>query len=239
MITRICGPEPTALYSLAYNVAAIVTIFLVALNNAFSPWLGEKLANNEYQQIRNFAPKYISLFYALVIGIILVAPEVLYVLGGKPYMAALGVMSPVMLGCVCQFLYTMFVNVEQFSKKTIGMAIATVLAALMNYILNYIFIPKYGYIAAAYTTFISYLFLLFEHMFLVYKIKLNIVYSYKFVFFAVIVACIFAFIGNNLYSNNTIRYVFMALYMILSVLVICKYKSQIVLFVRNKRYRWR
>lgn len=233
MITNICGPEPTALYSLTYNVAAIVTIFLSALNNAFAPWLGDKLANKEYDQIRNFAPKYIALFYALVIGIILVSPEVLYILGGKPYMAALGVMSPVMLECVCQFLYTLFVNVEQFSKKTIGMAIATVLAALMNYVLNYYFIPKYGYIAA-YTTFVSYLFLLAEHMFLVYKIKLNKVYSYKFILFAVLVACLFAIIGNNLYSNNTIRYALMVLYMILSLTVIYSYKNQILKFIKRR-----
>ena len=235
MITRVCGPEKTALYSLAYSVAAIVTIFLGALNNAFAPWLGDKLANKEYDRIRYFAPKYITFFYFLVIGIILVAPEVLHILGGQPYMAALGVMCPVMLGCMCQFLYTMFVNVEQFSKKTVGMAIATILAAMMNYVLNNYYIPKYGYIAAAYTTFVSYLFLLFEHMFLVYKIKLNVVYSYRFVGFSVLVACLFAFIGSSLYSINSLRYTFMGLYMLLSILVVCKYKSQIMQFVRNKK----
>ena len=234
MITRICGAESTALYSLAYHVAAIVTIFLGAMNNAFAPWLGEKLANKEYGQIRDFTPKYIFFFYCIVIGIILVAPEILYILGGQPYMAALGVICPVMLGCVFQFLYTLFVNIEQFSKKTVGMAIATILAAFLNYILNYIYVPQYGYVAAAYTTLASYLFLLLEHMFLVYRIKLNHVYSYKFVALAVIVASFFAFIGKSLYTIAYLRYGLLIIYFIISILCLIKYKTQILKFIKRK-----
>ena len=61
-------------------------------------------------------------------------------------------------------------NIEQYKKKTVGMAIASISAAGLNYLLNMIFIPKFGYIAAAYTTLASFLWLMLIHMFLVYRI---------------------------------------------------------------------
>jgi len=44
------------------------------------------------------------------------------------------------------------------------------LAAALNVVLNYIFIPRYGYIAAAYTTLATYLLYFIFHYFLAKKI---------------------------------------------------------------------
>ena len=152
MIDKWCGSEATALYSLAYNCGAIVTLLLTSMNSAFAPWLGEKISENKTDEIRKFTKIYISAFVFMAIGIMLVSPEVLWILGGESYMEAIYVMTPVSMGCICQFLYTLFVNVEQFKKKTIGMAFASAVAAIVNLTLNYIFIPQIGYLAAAYTT---------------------------------------------------------------------------------------
>ena len=218
MITFFCGSEQTALYSLAYNCGLVITLFMTALNMAYGPWLAEKLANGEYGRICSFSLKYINGFWVCSVAIMLVAPEVLWILGGPTYMEALYVMPPVALGCICQFLYTMFANVEQCKKKTIGMAIASVSAAFFNIVLNYIFIPKYGYIAAAYTTFAGYLWLLLVHMWLVYKIGLARVYSYKKVLFTVGISFCIMIMCNFLYKMVLIRYLLLILY--LAVLII-------------------
>ena len=186
MIDKWCGSEATALYSIAYNCGAIVTLLLTSMNSAFAPWLGEKISENRENEIRKFTKIYISAFLYLAIGIMLISPEILWILGGESYMAAIYVMAPVSMGCVCQFLYTMFVNVEQYKKKTTGMAIASAIAAFINLVLNYIFIPKIGYLAAAYTTLVGYICLLGMHMYLVYRLKSSNIYSYKFVGGAVI-----------------------------------------------------
>ena len=69
-------------------------------------------------------------------GIMLIVPEFLLIMGGQSYIEAIYVMPPVAFGCVCQFIYTMHVNIEQFKKKTVGMAIASISAAGLNYLLN-------------------------------------------------------------------------------------------------------
>ena len=234
MIDKWCGSEATALYSLAYNCGAIVTLLLTSMNSAFAPWLGEKIAENRTDEIRKFSKIYISAFVLLAIGIMLVSPEVLWILGGESYMEAIYVMTPVSMGCICQFLYTLFVNVEQFKKKTLGMAFASALAAIVNLTLNYMFIPKIGYLAAAYTTLVGYLCLLCIHMYLVYRLKLNNVYSYRFVWGAVFVGLCAMILITLTYSMPVLRYIAIGIYCLLLFLLFFKFKNQILKVVKRK-----
>ena len=214
MITNICGAEDNALYSLAYSCGHIISILLVSMNTAFAPWLGQKLHDKAYGEIRSASKKYIGLFMALAFGIMIFTPEILLIMGGRSYNGALYVMPPVACGCICQFLYTLFVNVEQFSRKTIGMAIASASAALLNYVLNLIFIPKFGYIAAAYTTLAGFLWLLLVHMLLVKKYGYSEVYSYRFVALAAGAAMAVTLGVNALYSVPVVRYIVGVIYIL-------------------------
>ena len=235
MIDKWCGSEATALYSLAYNCGAIVTLLLTSMNSAFAPWLGEKISENKTDEIRKFTKIYISAFVFMAIGIMLVSPEVLWILGGESYMEAIYVMTPVSMGCICQFLYTLFVNVEQFKKKTIGMAFASAVAAIVNLTLNYIFIPQIGYLAAAYTTLVGYLCLLCIHMYLVYRLKLNNVYSYRFVWGAVFVGMCAMILITLSYSMPAIRYIALGIYCLLLFLLFFKFKDQVLKLVRIRK----
>ena len=225
MIKRICGSDANALYSVAYNCGALVTIIMVSFNNAFSPWLGDNLYTGNYSAIRKATKIYIAGFCCLAIGIMLLAPEVLYVMGGEQYAEAKYVMPPVAMGCVCQFLYTLFVNIEQYKKKTVGMAFASMSAAILNIVLNAIFIPLYGYIAAAYTTLAGYLFLLIIHMLLVKRLGYSNAYSYKYIAVTVSIMMAITILINALYSNSIIR-----------VITICSYGALlIVMLIRNRQ----
>ena len=59
----------------------------------------------------------------------------------------------------------MFSAIEYFYEKTGFVAIGTCVSAILNLILNYIFIQKYGYYAAGYTTVICYICLTLTHFF--------------------------------------------------------------------------
>lgn len=214
MITRICGDESNALYSVAYSCGAMVTILLTSMNSAFSPWLGDKLHSRQFEDIRKVSGIYIWAFCYIVIGIMICAPEVLLVMGGSQYIEAKYVMTPVAMGCVCQFLYTMFVNIEQYEKRTAGMAFASMAAAVFNFILNAMFIPVFGYTAAAYTTLAGYLFLLSAHMILVKKMGFSQVYSYRQVLTAVSGMLTVTAAVSFLYMDNRMRAAAMLLYVI-------------------------
>lgn len=224
MITKICGAEENALYSVAYSCGAVITLLITSLNTAFSPWLGEKLKEKKYREIRKISKAYILLFTYLTCGILLLTPELLMFMGGKSYGEAIYVMPPVAFGCVCQFMYTMYVNVEQFTRKTLGMAVASIIAALSNFVLNSFFIPRLGYLAAAYTTLASFMILLFIHMFLVKKIGLQHIYSTKVIFFILLLMTGYTCLLHMLFLNHIIRYIMLGVYLMISTIIIVKQK---------------
>ena len=80
--------------------------------------------------------------------LIMIAPEILYILGGEEYMQAVYVIPPVMIGYIAQMLYTLYVNIEYYNRKQKQIMAGTLIAAAINIILNLIFIPIFGYIAA-------------------------------------------------------------------------------------------
>ena len=234
MITKWCGAEDTAVYSLAYTCGAIITMLMTSLNGAYAPWLGHQLADENYSDIRHYSKIYVVGFFLMAVGVMLAGPEILMVLGGKHYAEAKFVITPIAMGCFCQFLYTMFVNVEQFKKKTVGMAVASVTAALVNLVLNALLIPSVGFLAAAYTTLAGYLVLLAIHMYLVYRLRMQKVYDYRFVLIMVCAGLVVTLVITLLYSHNAIRYVFAGCYAVFLVVVFMRYKSAFLENLKRK-----
>lgn len=234
MITKICGAEENALYSVAYSCGAIITLLITSLNTAISPWLGEKLNGKQYDEIKKVSKYYIILFVYCACGIMMIAPELLLFMGGKSYSEAIYVMPPVAFGCVCQFMYTLYVNVEQFNKKTIGMAFASAAAALSNFILNSIFIPKLGYIAAAYTTLASFMILLFIHMTLVRRLGFHELYPTRIVFLVLGFMSIFTVIIHLIYHQSVVRYIIISIYAAITVVLLIKEKDRLTELIRRR-----
>ena len=233
MIQQYWGSEANALYSLAYNCAMIVTMLTISVNAAFGPWLSDKLKEKEFDTVKKVSRVYSASFMYAVIGIMLLAPEILLVLGGSSYIEAKHVIPPVAMGCALQFIYTMYVNVEQIKKKTIGMAIATVIAALINWGLNLLFIPKLGYLAAAYTTLVGYLFLLLTHIYVVKKLHMAFVYDNVFSVILTVIGIIIMSIMSVLYNFALVRYVLLIIYIFIIAFIMFRYKSKIVAILKK------
>jgi O-antigen/teichoic acid export membrane protein len=205
-ITRICGTEANGLYSLAYNVGLIITIFVQSLNSAYAPWLGDHLKTREYDKITKATRPYVAFFGLIAIMVSLLAPEALYILGGEKYLAAVYVIPPIAISCVFQFVYGLYVNVEQFEKKTVGMAAATISAAVVNVVLDLVLLPHFGYISAAYATAISYAWLLAAHMRLVYKLGFKCVYDNRFNLYAIAVVSLAIVLISFIYGLPVLRW---------------------------------
>ncbi|MCR5419795.1 MAG: oligosaccharide flippase family protein, partial [Lachnospiraceae bacterium] len=159
MIKNMCSDSEAGLYTYGYSIATMLSIFTNAIGQAWLPWFNDQLNDDNRTGIKNMQKKLVLLGCVLSLGFIAVAPEALMILAprAKAYWIAKWVIPPVALGTLAQYFYTNYVNVELFYKKTPIIAISSIMAAIVNYILNYLMIPRFGYIAAAYTTLISYI----------------------------------------------------------------------------------
>ena len=84
---------------------------------------------------------------------------------------------PIVLSMYYAFLYTLPSSVEYYYKKTKLIALGTMLAAGMNILLNAVFIPAFGYVAAAYTTVACYLLYYLLHVAFSWWVHKGMVYD--------------------------------------------------------------
>ena len=163
VIQRLCGDEAVAYYNIGFTCAVVISMLSNSVNSAMSPWLYQSLHDKNYAKIKLVNKVYVGAFVFVTVGLLLIAPEIMLIIGGEKYRQAQGVLMPIMAGCCCNFIYTSYVNVETFLKKPGMISLGTVTTACINIVLNFIFVDLYGYEAAAYTTMVCYIILLIFH----------------------------------------------------------------------------
>ncbi len=191
MIKRYVDPSASGLYSLAYTVASISTIVSTAIINTLTPWLYKKIRQKDFHSINTQSIIILSGVAVVNFLLILVAPEIIRILAPVEYLEAIYVIPPVTASVFFIFLYSWFSIFEFYYEKTYLMAIASLSGAVTNVFLNYVFIRKYGYIAAGYTTLFCYLLYVLGHYIFMKKIckeKLGGVQVYNIT--AIILVCI-------------------------------------------------
>lgn len=156
MITSLRNAAETGVYSLVYNLSMIATVITTSLDGIWVPWFTGKLKERKIREINVLAMDYVHLMTYAMVALILVGPEILKIFADQRYWEGMSIIPPIALANYMIFMYTMYVYIEHYYKKTVYITKNTLIAAGLNVILNFILIPKYGYVAAAYTTLASY-----------------------------------------------------------------------------------
>lgn len=210
MIQKMCSETELGLYSVVYSAGFVMKVVVTSLNSALVPWLYKKMEKGEFKSIFKVIFKVCMLLYIVLIMFLLVAPEFLKVFASSQYYSAIYVIPPVTISVFFVFLFGIYGNIEFFWDENKFTMYISIIAAALNIILNYIFIPKLGYIVAAYTTLICYIILSFSHMiFAEYISKKKIGYDImkeKLLWLITIIFVVVSIAINALYEYMLIRY---------------------------------
>lgn len=213
-ITKYCGPESTALYSVVHTISLLVTMLGTSINQAWAPWLFENLNTKQYPIIRKATNVYIAAALLFVTLSILFGPEIISLFAGSEYREGICIVAPIMTGSYFFILYTFFVNIETFYKKTGIISICTTVSSIFNIITNKIFVFRFGYVAAAYTTLASYLLLFFLHFTVCMKLGVKEYYSSSLFVSLILIALAVTFISGVLYDATIIRFIVIGILLI-------------------------
>ncbi|HEM5088107.1 TPA: oligosaccharide flippase family protein, partial [Streptococcus suis] len=157
MITALRNASETGIYSLVYNLGMLAIVITYSMEGVWVPWFTRRLKEGEEAVVNDRAKIYIELI-ALAMGLlILIGPEVIRILSDSKYWEGITIIPPIILANYLMFAETLYVNVEHFYKKSLSITFNTIVAAVVNIVANFLFIPQYGYVAAAYTTLFSYI----------------------------------------------------------------------------------
>lgn len=200
----------------------------------WSPWAYDMMSSGNTKALKRASIPYILFFGIVVFFFLLIGPEILLLMGGSSYNTAVEVLPPIMVSVVFQFVYSLYVNIEFFNKKQIYIAIGTSIAALVNFGLNIIFIPAYGYIAAAYTTLAGYIVLFFVHFFFVKHLGKTNYYNTKFILSALGFFLVLSFVLKYIYMMNTVRYLLIFIVVFVFFVRVIRNRNQIMENLRKK-----
>ncbi|WP_304206860.1 lipopolysaccharide biosynthesis protein [Phocaeicola plebeius] len=156
MIDRMVGAREAGIYSLAYSVSLVMTLFNSALGQSLSPWIYTKIKERRLTDMSRVI--YISSVLIAAVNLLLIglAPEIVAVFAPPSYHEAIYVMPPVAMSAYFMFAYDLFAKVAFYREKTRLISTASMVGAVLNVLLNLVFIPLFGYQAAGYTTLICY-----------------------------------------------------------------------------------
>lgn len=160
MIKNIVGDSAAGIYSVAYSLSMAVFVFVGALNLSLQPWIFNKLKMNQANnanKVISFATCFIAL---LNVCVLTVSPELIRIVASVKYSHAIWTMPPIICSLLVIFVYQQILNIHFYYGENKIVFIASIVAAGLNLIFNYIFIHMFGYIAAGYTTLVSYLVIL-------------------------------------------------------------------------------
>ena len=207
MIERFIGLEETGIYGFTYTIGTILSTAAGAFGSAWVPWYFQKLKSENHNEIKIYSKNYIDFFTLVTMGFIFISPEIVRFMGSSDYWIGKYFLPWIIFGCYFIFLYSFPVNYEFYVKKTNYIALGTSLSAIINLVLNFIFIPKYGSFGAALTTLTSYFFLFIFHEIITrkklnYKLFSPLQYSYR-----IIIITISCFIYTKIVDIIILRYI--------------------------------
>jgi len=216
MIGRMVGNEETALYSVAYSIAFIVTILQTSLDQVLQPWRYHKLDAKEYRRIGSISNSILIIYGGLIALFILVAPEIMRIFYPASYYDGIWCIPPVATGAFFMFLYSLFVGVESYYEKTKYVLYVSLACGTINIILNYFGILSFGYIACAYTTLICYILFAVGHYFFMKRtLKLSgvneSIYNIKTILIIGVGVLVVSILFTLIYPYIIVRYVLIAL----------------------------
>lgn len=174
-----CGADEVAYLSLATTVANIALILINALNNAWAPWYYDCLESKEYARAAKTFKLYVWGVALLALAASLLAPELVFILGGAEYSATIFLVPSFMATCLFGMIANQYIFMETYHKKVEGGGIAALVIGLANLPLCFLFIKLFGFDSVGYANMVSNIALILAHKIIVRRFESPDIFSIR------------------------------------------------------------
>lgn len=133
IITKsILGPEQAAIVSIASSAIHILTTLFHALSGAVTTWIMDNLHQHNYSKLRKELFIFILCKSTLALGVILAAPEVVLILGGKDYLDTVALIPFFVLSLLIHSTMSVFTITLTYDKNIKPTAIAAACVSVIS-----------------------------------------------------------------------------------------------------------
>lgn len=148
------------IYSIGYNISFPINFLSSSIGMAWTPSFfrtaEEKGARINFSRMTSYY-MVITMFVTLAIAVF--AKEIIRVLTTPGYYTASLVIPVVALSYFFHALYKISTRILVYAKQTTKLSLCTLASAIINIVLNVLWIPRYGIMGAAWATLVSFAFL--------------------------------------------------------------------------------
>lgn len=144
------------IYSACYKISIIITIFIQAFRFAADPFFFSQSQNKDAKQIYASVMNYFVITCLSIFMIIMMYIDIVKYFVGTDYYEGLKVVPVLLLANVFLGIFYNLSIWYKLSGKTIYGAYLAIFGAIITLLLNYWWIPIWGYMGAAWATFLCY-----------------------------------------------------------------------------------
>ena len=162
-IVAIVGLNSAGQYAVGVQVASIMFIIISTFNQAWSPYLFQNLSaitDEKKKALVTYSYYVMGAFLLIAIVLNFIAPLIYSVFINEKFHESIKFIPWMSVGYFFTAVYLTFVDYIFYEKKTHILSIITMFNVILNLLLNYLFIQKYGAIGATYAFAISMFFVM-------------------------------------------------------------------------------
>ena len=228
IITKnISGAAVAAIVSIAHSSTHILTIFFQAISGALTTWLMDNLELGNNEKIRQGLLFYTVLLTLIVTVSILFAPELIYVLGGEKYVAAISLLPGLIYATFIQSVTTIFTIILTYDKNVVKTAVITGIFSLISIVLKIWLMPEYGLMVLVYVNIAVFGILFVLNFCLVKQAGYDGVVSISRITGVIIAIGILTFLSARLYELQGLRYAIIGIFIIGSTVLLILNKHRL------------
>jgi O-antigen/teichoic acid export membrane protein len=208
--------EQLGVYGASVKLAVLMTLFIQMFRYAAEPFFFSKKDETDAKEIYAQVMKYFIFFGMAIFLFVMLFMNIFILFIGPDFREGASIIPVVLMANLFMGIFYNLSIWYKLSNKTMWGAYLVLIGAVVTFMINFIFIPKFGYFASSWGRFISYL-LMIILSFLVGQRFYNINYQVKriglIVLFAVVLYVIsLFFILNNLVFKYFFNFCLMGIY---------------------------
>jgi O-antigen/teichoic acid export membrane protein len=157
MLSAMIGVSTNGIYSVGFMVGQVIGMLQNSFNQAWVPWVYKTLkSENEHGKKQLVKYTYIHFIgIMLLVFLLWLTTPIIYHFIGKSFSSGMVLVLWISLGFAFNGMYKMVSVYFFYLEKTKQLAYVTILVALLNILLNYFWIPVFGFEGAAFATMTS------------------------------------------------------------------------------------
>lgn len=144
------------IYGACYKLSIIMSLFIQAFKFAAEPFFFSKMNRSDAKQTYAKVLNVYTLFLLTVFLGVVAYMDILQYFVGEQYRSGLKIVPILLLANLCLGVYYNLSVWYKVSDKTIYGAYISIIGAIVTLVMNYLLVPIYGYIGAAWTTLLCY-----------------------------------------------------------------------------------